>query len=253
MTERHLKHPYELRSLPFLPPEKIKTLNEESLYKFYFSTILRAEDIFFPGRNARIHKLIFLVGGPENDVSVAKDEKGQSIYANQPNYPKLPEIPEATAAISEYFVSMHDNKPDSNLIEVNLIKAMSEIADVFHNLVELTRLDSDYEKIYKNDCIKHLAMSLGSPNSQFSVNDGLLLAYIKYRERLIDAQVKNNQNENMLIKRAMTPGNSRESLIQIPTDKGLACAYRAMNEFGHDVLKPRLLFIKRRAEWNGHV
>ena len=240
----------ELQSLPSLPLEKIKTLNEKSLYDFYSRTILRAENLAFNGRNTRIHKLLFLVGGPENDTSVSVDEFGKSIYFKKPNFPKLPEIPEATAALSNYFESKYEKSPDANLIETNLVKAMSEIADVFHNLVALTILDSSNEINYKDDCINRLTASLGLPDRRFSINDSLLLAYIKYRERLIDTREKNILHENMLVKMAMMPNAKGKPLIRTPTDEGLASAFRTINEIKNDVLKPQLIYIERKSKWN---
>lgn len=187
---------------------ELKHMAEEKLVKLY-DKLIDVENAKYLGRNSAEHKLVFLVGNSMNDITLAKDMHGQSIYADLPDHAKPPEIIEAIVAMANHNEGI-----------MGLPRVLSEVADIFHNLIALTKLDEVYGRIYKEECIDPLANSLG-----FSTKDAYALAYLKYQSRLINPGVKNIKEEDRLIRNAIT---EKDPLLPRPTKNQIDDAYRML-------------------------
>lgn len=198
--------------------ERILTgMTDNELRDFICKDLLSVEQIKYHGKNTAEHKILFLIGGAENDVASVRTSRNQLVYFIQPGHPKAPEIAEATAAISFHFEG-----------SANTARVISEVSDIFYNLWHLTQLDPRYGE-YEH-CIDELSGVLG-----FSRRDALLVTAAKYNYRLVSPGVKNHEAEDKIIADLMENGS-----VTKPADKNLIAAYRTLNRMGNDILKPRL-------------
>lgn len=211
------------RESAFILQVDLRQMSEADLLNFICGPLLEIERKKYTGGNTAEHKLLFLIGGPEKDVAVAKTNSGNLVYTSAPAHPKAPEIAEATAVISSHFE-----------VERNIPRVLSEVADIFYNLVHLSMLDSRFSEIYK-DCSKRLAKSLG-----LSLQEALLITAAKYKYRHIDKKSKAPKEEDeviaQLISEAGEPGK-----IKAPSDKNITAAYQEINRIENYVLRPSLM------------
>lgn len=212
--------------------QDLRNMSADELFHYIVDVLKPAEDHKYKTGNTAEHKLLFLVGGPENDVSVARTSDGKTVYSIPPDHPKLPEVSEANAAISRYFE--HDKE--------SLPSVMSEIADIYFNLAILTEVDQDEELNYRKS-MDHLTIALG-----ITLRGGLLLAATKYKIRLLDGGEKDLQGEEEAMADLIS-ANGRAPHVSISED-GLKAGYRALNEISHFVLKPRVVQIAGTNSWS---
>lgn len=212
---------------------QVEALSEDRLFEIIRRDFLELENLHYRkgGNISGEAKLLFLVGGEELDVTVAKTSDGKEIYTKEANHPKSPEISEATSAISNHFEESR-----------NLPKVLAEIADIWYNLIQLTILDPEFEKSYML-CIDKLCETLG-----FSRQQAYLLTVTKYKCRLIDQQGKKDIPEEIERITALVENNS--TLLPIPSDEAIAEAFRVINRMGEKVLKTRLLQLIPILDWS---
>ncbi len=216
-----------------IPSNDFSFASSESLYRYIVENLKSIEDAKYP--NTAEHKLLFLVGGPKNDVAAAMTSTGQPAYDQPHDHPKLPEVTEANAAISQYF--------EKGRNPAYYPGVLSEIADIYFNLALLTKLDPEATLLYRRS-IGHLTDSL-----QIYLRDGLLLAATKYDLRLVVNRSKKNTQaeERAMAKLSDADGRMPEVFIR---DRGLARGYGALNEIAYHVLMPRLIQIQSTRGWN---
>jgi len=163
------------------------------------------------------NKLSFLVESDDYDFPETRN-------------PRVDRITFAMYAISNHFKYGEKDFPP----------VLSSMADIFYGLVQLQRLDPEFEKEYKK-CLSRISESLG-----FSVRESLLLAFAKYKHRLIDNQgQKAIKQEEALIAMLIEPTVEGEKpLLPKPLKENLVSVYPLINSIRRDFLQPRLLQIK---------
>lgn len=241
VDNREPRYSPEPQSPLVLPHEKFRILIErlgklttDQLYDHIRGPILDAENkAFTRERNTGLHKLVFVTGGPLRDISMVRDESGNSVCKDPQPGIRHPEISEAITEIEN----------NLNEIELGPTKAYSEIIDLTHNLILLTVLDQDAElsyngqKITYEDCINDLAESL-----DLEVRDLLRLSAIKYTQRLGSGK-KNPQAEEKLIRTAI-----EELAVLHPTKDSLKKARETLLTIDC-ILQPRVALLAKEKGW----
>lgn len=230
-----------------IPQINLQEMNEQQLFSYICGPLLDAENKMYTNGNTGYHKLIFTGGGAENDndITACLDLDGKPIYTHTPDYTKYPEIAEFNAAVLNYSEfpkgEREAKKEEFGKLKV---KVVSEVADIFHNLVTLTKLDDEREKSYLK-WINQIASTLG-----YSVRDCLLLSASKYKKRLIDIGRKDLDEEENAIKELITPDASGETLISFPGGDRLRTASRTINRMGKMLIHQRIDELTTFHEWN---
>lgn len=219
------------------PIEQLVKLTDEELCTYIRGPILDAENrLYTKERNTGLHKLVFLVGGPQKDISRVRDSHGRSVHITPPEFARAPEIIEGVVTASDVLSGK----------EKDTTKFYSEATDITHNLTLLTTLDPEAELYYKQeiktykDCVLGLATSLN-----LNVRDLLLLSAIKYTKRL-GSSIKDIPGENKLIKEAID--NLITPLSSLPTMRIISNAYGAINMI-ECMLLPRLNYLAEIEGW----
>lgn len=201
----------------------LREFTEEALFKFINVNLLEIENERYTAGNTAEHKLLFLIGGPEKDVTVARTITGEFVYTKPPGHYKAPEIAEATAAISAYL----ENKG-------NMPRVISEITDIFYNLSHLTVLDPAFTEGYET-CMARLCNSLG-----LSLREALLLTAVKYKHRHIDRNGEKFPGEEDKAIATLLEMKGEEGSIAVPSRKNITEAAREMNRMEEYILRLRL-------------
>lgn len=206
-----------------------------------------------------VHKFLFLTGGDEADVIIARDPWGNHIYTKlfhgneAPNerdplfreyYPvKEGEIQEANSAISGFIQEVRSAasvegidhwKVDLRkfLGPYELPEVLSEIADIVYNMLNISKLDIGFS--YEPH-IHAIGDALG-----YSYEQLLYLVTMKYFHRYADKVGKKDiKAENMLITQALESGT-----LPIPTMGKLSRTYNEINVIAHSIINTRLIQLK---------
>lgn len=205
----------------------ISHLTEETALALIAGEFLRLEDRLYRGGKQLTaeHKIIFLTGGNSEDVRRAKDMYGYPIYTKEADHAKAAECAEALRAISD-----HQER------EPNIPNVLSEIADVYYNIIHLTALDPEFREVYKT-CLARLSDSLG-----LSLHHATLLVIAKFKYRLIDNKGKKDiPGEIEMLGRLLDQQDEAAPLIPTPTDEQFDEAYNIIGEMMNTILKPRLV------------
>ncbi|MCB9813584.1 MAG: hypothetical protein H6772_04220 [Pseudomonadales bacterium] len=178
-------------------------------------------------------KILFLSGdGKTNDLRFIFQFTGDPVRTKPAEYFKPPERDEVIGAISDYT----DGKTNED--NAAIAKVISEIADVFYNLIQLTETDPDFKETYIL-WFNQLAISLGYTHEQ-----AMAVAIAKYHHRMFKNGGKNDfEKENQLIVEMLTSD-------QIPqlTKKTASNFAALVNILCNQVLISRLTMLK--AEFN---
>ena len=212
--------------------------NGHYLLRFITSDLRAIEDEKYGLEgNTAYHKLAFLIGGDDNDVTTVEISGDSALHDKTHVTPKAPEISEATVAISNHFEIDHlSEEPHSG---ENMARVISEVSDVIFNIAMLTEMDNQNRKQYKT-FIRTLCESLG-----MDVRQGLLLASAKYNQRLVIQKTeKDIQAEDGVIKDLMERG-----IVPAPDDNEIAAAYRIMNQIGNGFLRYRFRQLEILEKW----
>ncbi len=216
-------------------PEKqgVDSWWERLMYRTVARNYLRREELHY--RNGWVlspdAKLLFLVGTEEVDITKAETCTGITIYTKKANHVKAPEIFEAASAISDHFER-----------ERNVPNVLSELADVWYNLIQLTQLDPDFSVTYKK-CVDQLREAVG-----YSTRDAFLLIHAKYQLRFYDNKGVKEHNEEIEAIKFLLKGENIDP-IATPSDEELNKAYRLLNKMSVTILKPRLLQFQTLQTW----
>lgn len=233
LTKNEALAPSEIQYAEFpINRHDLSVMTAEGLTEFIFQTLLIVENERYSRGNTAEHKLLFLIGGPDKDVATATTSKGEAVYSVLPGHPKAPEFDEATTAISNYFE--HHQDPT---------RVVSEVTDIFYNLLLLTQLDTGYAEYLH--CIDEIANALG-----FSFYDVVLLSASKFEHRLIDPGIKDPDAEEEIIRNLL---DDKAGKIKKPTDTQIASAYRILNRINTDILQTRLRQIQHWTNGNGKM
>lgn len=202
------------------------------------------------------HKILFMTGGDAADVITAKDPWGNYIYTKLfyrevPPDPESPdfreinpvkegEVQEASSAISAFIQRVESRAVTGGKKshEMDLAKflgpfefpeVLSEIADVFYNLLNIHTLDDTYD--YTQDIVE-LCRALG-----FSPEQAFKLVVAKYHARYVTQQgIKNIEDENLAVARLIEAGE-----IPLPTLGKLSKGFGEIHIIVKRTLEPRLL------------
>ena len=179
-------------------------------------------------------KLLFLIGGDDQDLKSERDFSGKRIYTKSSSnpFPKTPEILETASAISSYFERLENEGYDKDISTkpadiTHIASSLSEIGDITWNLAQLTTLDPQFAGNYHYG-INRIADSLGYTRRHI-----LILSYEKYHLRMTTQ--KNLNAEEKLIIRLMKKG-----IIPVPQNQQVADVYRTINEMATKVIRKRL-------------
>lgn len=167
-------------------------------------------------------KIMFTVGnGEDDDLGTMKDFSGEKIRnKDDGGLYKQPEIDEVLGVISRFI----DNKGDTE------VEVLSEIADIFYNLIHLTETDSDAKPTYIKG-FKKLIDIIGYTSQQAN-----LLAIAKYHYRMFKNGGKNGfKIENSFIEQLLNEGK----IPKITTIQASNFA-KKLKVFGKKVLLARL-------------
>lgn len=223
----------------------LEEMTEQELFSYICGTLLDAENKKYTSGNTGYHKLVHLAGGGENDIAACCDLKGNPICTNPPGHTKDHEIGEFKNAITDYDkFPIEERESKRGTFEELKVKVMSEIADLFHNLTMLTKLDNEKEKTYL-ECMNHLAFTLG-----YSVRDCLLLSASKYKKRLIDIGEKDTHEEEKVIRDIITPDANGKAILPFPENERLKAAGGVADEMGDVMVKGRISELNLMHEWN---
>lgn len=223
----------------------LERMTEQELCSYICGTLLNAENKKYTRGNTGYHKLVHLAGGGENDIAACCDLKGNPICTNPPGHTKDHEIGEFKNAITDYDkFPIEERGSKKGTFEELKVKVMSEIADLFHNLIMLTKLDNEKEKTYL-ECMNHLAFTLG-----YSVRDCLLLSASKYKKRLIDIGEKDADEEEKVIRDIITPDANGKAILPFPENERLKAAGGVADKIGRIIVKGRIDELNLLHEWN---
>lgn len=190
-------------------------------------------------------KIMFLTGGPKDDVTEARDFEGNLIHTRHLDHPRpmFAEIPEAQNSISHWFDLMIQSK-DQNTAPPSPIAPLSEIADVVYNISHLLTLDASFAENY-HDYLDHISSSLG-----FSLDQLLTLTIYKYNFRL--GQGKSQKNitvENSMLEKVLSQKDSNGKLIYpSPSETQFQNTYHTLAEV-KTILNSRLEQLRQAHDW----
>lgn len=210
-------------------------LAEDTSFMLIADDFLRLEDRLYRGGRPLTaeHKLAFLIGGDSEDVRRAVDMDGNPIYTKHADHAKPAEFAEALHAISDHLES-----------ERNLPKVLSEIADVYYNIIQLSVLDPEFRDVYRT-CMQRLSDNLG-----LTLHQAALLVIAKYKHRLIDNNGKKDiPGELAVVARLLNEGEGDGPLIPTPSDEQLDEAFNTIGEMKNTIFKPRLIQWRTLERW----
>lgn len=221
------------RDTTYLVQETLEATNEGNRiedkigWRLITRPFLRKEDqLYRKGEPVRPEtKILFLSGdGETNDLRVIPDFTGNKARTKPAEYYKPPERAEVLGIIAEYTEGKIDDTE----------KVISEMADVFYNLIQLTETDSEFKDTYIK-WINFLARSIEFSNEQINA---IIIA--KYHHRMFKNDGKNDfDRENLLIAQMTEKG-------QIPklTKKNASDFATLVNTICNRILISRLEMLK---------
>lgn len=216
----HLAVPrYSYGDIVGLPPRK--------MIDYITGDLLEIENHNFTQGNTAFHKLAFLIGGRDRDVSKVEGPNGESVYRGDPEKLVFPEILEFLAAVNFH----QRKKPD-------MPGVLSEAADIVFNLIMLTKLDRPRAAVYQ-EALARFTNALG-----YTPKEALVLTTIKYHARYVEHQRKNPQAEDELIDDLLRDVPGRAHIISTPTDRQLKEACGAISRVEAEDLIPRMRAFK---------
>ncbi len=226
MSKPEVSEQTQMQEFDYLTKDLIGMTEDQMIEVIATDLLIRENQSYRDGRAIPAeHKILFLIGDRMNDVTQARDFQGKRIYTKEADFPRPPEISEVNAAISRY-----DDTGRNDLAPV-----LSETADIFYNLAQLSGLDPDFKDEYRK-WINNLARGMG-----LDVQELLGLAIVKYRKRLFQNNGRKDvPKEEELLQRCIRENMSQGGFsVKKPTDDGLKKFYRVVNLFANTVLVPR--------------
>lgn len=190
-------------------------------------------------------KIIFLTGGPKDDVTEARDFEGNLIHTRHLDHPRpmFAEIPEAQNAIHHWFDLLIQSK-DQNTAPPSPVSPLAEVADVVYNVSQLITLDQSFAENYRL-YLERIAGSLG-----FSLDQLLTLAIYKFNFRL--GQGKSQKNvpvENNILERVLSQkGPDGKPLYPSPSERQFQKTYHTLAEV-RVLLNTRMQQLEQDYEW----
>lgn len=190
-------------------------------------------------------KIMFLTGGPKNDVTEARDFEGNLIHTRHLDHPRpmFAEIPEALGAISHWF-DLNQQSRDQNGPSPSPIPPISEVADIVYNVSQLYTLDPIFGENY-TEYLNRIASSLG-----FSLDQLLTLTVYKYNFRF--GQGKSQKNvpvENNILEKVLAQTDAEgKPMYPNPTEKQFQKTFHTLSEVGA-LLNTRLDQLRQAYEW----
>ena len=189
-------------------------------------------------------KIMFLIGGPKNDVTEARDFDGNLIHTRHLNHPRpmFAEIPEALNSISHWFDMLPTDETEGKL--PSPVAPISEVSDVVYNVSHLLTLDPNFYENY-TVYLDRIADSLG-----FSLDQLLTVALYKYNFRLGQGKTqKNILVENSMIESLMKQTQPDGSpLISTPNQTQFQQTFHTLSEV-QSMLRTRLDQLRQTHEW----
>lgn len=221
-------------------------------------TLAEYESPQLADRVLAVHKLLFLTGGVERDVVIARDPWENYIYTKLYSDPinqnidpnsadfrkknpyKAGEVDEVRGAVSLFIGKVEAQAKDSHVgyeeVDLRLFlndplhdlpEVLSEIADIVYNMQNVDSLDTDYN--YEGS-IREIADDLG-----YSFSQALYLAYLKYDLRVRQNGKKKILEENMKIREEILGDR-----LPIPDLGQLSVALGTINRIDSNIISTRL-------------